>query len=97
MAITLHFLQAAASSSAVLLPMAISGSFDVVLKDGASVQTLTLNKPDKALLIRNNIWRELENFSSGAVCLVLASKEFNEDDYIRDFGNFLEYVNANTM
>lgn len=69
--------------------IAISGSFDVVLKDGFSTTTITLNKPDKGLLIKNNTWRELENFSSGAVCLVLASTTYNEDDYIRDFDEFL--------
>lgn len=69
--------------------IAISGSFDVVLKNGISTTTITLNKPDKGLLIKNNTWRELENFSSGAVCLVLASTTYNEDDYIRDFDEFL--------
>ena len=69
--------------------IAISGSFDVVLKDGSSSTTITLNKPDKGLLIKNNTWRELENFSSGAVCLVLASTTYNEGDYIRDFDEFL--------
>jgi len=69
--------------------IAISGSFDVVLKDGQSVEKITLNKPDKGLLISNNIWRELENFSSGAVCLVLASDVFEEADYIRDYNEFL--------
>ncbi len=71
--------------------IALSGSFDVVLKDGNQEKTITLNKPDKGLLIQNNIWRELENFSSGSVCLVLASKTFDENDYIRDFDAFLEY------
>ena len=70
--------------------IAISGSFDVVLKDGKSTEKVTLNKPNKGLLIKNNIWRELENFSSGAVCLVLASTVYNEDDYIRDFNEFLK-------
>lgn len=69
--------------------IAISGSFDVVLKDGKSTEKVTLNKPNKGLLIKNNIWRELENFSSGAVCLVLASTIYEEDDYIRDFSEFL--------
>lgn len=69
--------------------IAISGSFDVILKDGNCVNTVTLNKPDKGLLIKNNIWRELQNFSSGAVCLVLASDVYNEEDYIRDFDDFL--------
>ena len=72
--------------------IAISGSFDVVLKDGNSNKTITLNKPDKGLLIKYNIWRELENFSSGAVCLVLASDVFDEADYIRDYDVFLESV-----
>lgn len=70
--------------------IAISGSFDVVLKDGKTEKIITLNKPYKGLLINNNTWRELENFSSGAVCLVLASTIFSEDDYIRDYDEFLE-------
>ncbi len=70
--------------------IAISGSFDVVLKNGKSIKTVTLNKPDKGLLIKHNTWRELENFSSGAVCLVLASAVYEEEDYIRDFNEFLE-------
>lgn len=72
--------------------IAISGSFDVVLKDGNSKETITLNRPDKGLLIENNIWRELENFSSGSVCLVLASEEFSEDDYIRNYKEYLGFV-----
>jgi hypothetical protein len=72
--------------------IAISGSFDVVLKDGTTTQKVTLNKPDKGLLIHNNIWREMENFSSGAVCLVVASEEFDEKDYIREFDDFLSYI-----
>ncbi|MBL7885641.1 MAG: WxcM-like domain-containing protein [Flavobacterium sp.] len=74
----------------LLIPL--SGSFDVVLNDGKTKQTVTLNKPDKGLLIKTNIWRELENFSSGSVCLVLASDVFLEDDYIRDFDAFLDFV-----
>ncbi|OUD36475.1 FdtA/QdtA family cupin domain-containing protein [Flavobacterium sp. FPG59] len=69
--------------------IAISGSFDVVLKDGITEKTITLNKPDRGLLIKNDTWRELENFSSGAVCLVLASATFDEEDYIRDFDTFI--------
>jgi hypothetical protein len=64
----------------------------VVLKDGKTSNKITLNKPDKGLLINNNIWRELENFSSGAVCLVLASEVFNEEDYIREYDDFLSYL-----
>ncbi len=70
--------------------IAISGSFDVVLKDGKSEKKVSLNKPNKGLLVETDIWRELENFSSGAVCLVLASDVFEEADYIRDFDEFLE-------
>ncbi|GIQ58093.1 hypothetical protein Flavo103_12290 [Flavobacterium collinsii] len=69
--------------------IAISGSFNVILKDGSSEKKVFLNKPDKGLLIENNVWRELENFSSGAVCLVLASDVFEESDYIRDYDVFL--------
>jgi oxalate decarboxylase/phosphoglucose isomerase-like protein (cupin superfamily) len=72
--------------------IAISGSFDVVLKDGKSKEIVKLNRPDKGLLIENNIWRELENFSSGSVCLVLASEEFSEDDYIRSYKEYLSFV-----
>jgi hypothetical protein len=72
--------------------IALSGSFDVVLKDGNVTKTITLNKPDKGLLITRNIWRELENFSSGSVCLVLASEVFKEEDYIRDYDEFLASV-----
>lgn len=69
----------------------ISGSFDVVLKDGINSKTVTLNKPNKGLLIVPGIWRELENFSSGAICLVLASNTYDEDDYIREFTEFVKF------
>ncbi|GAK95034.1 hypothetical protein JCM19298_810 [Nonlabens ulvanivorans] len=70
------------------LIVALSGSFDVVLDDGKEQKTITLNKPDKGLLIPTMVWRELENFSSGSVCMVVASMEFSEDDYIRDYNDF---------
>jgi dTDP-4-dehydrorhamnose 3,5-epimerase-like enzyme len=73
--------------------IALSGSFDVVLKDGKSSQIVTLNKPNLGLLIVEGIWRELQNFSSGAVCLVLASDEFDEEDYIREYKNFKLFKN----
>ncbi len=69
--------------------IALSGSFNVVLNDGDAKKTVTLNKPNQGLLIPNGIWRELENFSSGAVCLVFASEVFEEEDYIRDYDAFL--------
>lgn len=72
--------------------IAISGSFDVVLKNGKLKEIITLNRPDKGLLIENNIWRELENFSSGSVCLVLASEEFSEEDYIRNYKDYLSFI-----
>ena len=72
--------------------IAVSGSFDVILKDGKEEVTVTLNKPDKGLLINQGIWRELNNFSSGAVCLVLSSDHFDESDYIRDYDEYLQSV-----
>jgi hypothetical protein len=75
------------------LLIALSGSFDVILKNGKTTQTVTLNKPDKGLLIKTNVWRELENFSSGSVCLVVVSDVFKEDDYIREYDDYLTYVN----
>ncbi|WP_298320035.1 FdtA/QdtA family cupin domain-containing protein [uncultured Aquimarina sp.] len=68
--------------------IALSGSFDVILHDGKEQKKVTLNKPNKGLLIKPGIWRELENFSSGSVCLVLASEVFEEEDYIRGFNDF---------
>lgn len=71
-----------------LLPL--SGSFDVRLNDGNNSKVFTLNKPNKGLLLCPGIWRELENFSSGAVCMVVASEVYIEADYIRDFNNFIK-------
>jgi hypothetical protein len=69
--------------------VALSGSFDVVLNDGNEIKKITLNKPNLGLLINPGIWRELKNFSSGAVCLVVASDVYVEEDYIRDLDVFL--------
>ena len=74
------------------LLIALSGSFEVILDDGIQRQTITLNKPDKGLLINPMIWRELDNFSSGAVCLVVSSGEFDEEDYIREYDEFKTYL-----
>ena len=74
--------------------VALSGSFDVVLKDGEEQEIVTLNKPYEGLLINPGIWRELQNFSSGSVCLVVASEVYIEEDYIRDFDEFLNYSNG---
>ena len=73
--------------------VALSGSFDVILHDGQHEKVVSLNKPFEGLLITNGIWRELKNFSSGAVCLVIASAVFEEEDYIRVFQNFLKSKN----
>lgn len=75
------------------LLIALSGSFDVVLKDGKNTKTITLNKPNVGLLIVLGIWRELKNFSSGSVCLVLSSGEFSEEDYIREYKKFRLFKN----
>lgn len=71
--------------------VAAAGSFDIHLDDGLNRRVLTLNRPDTGLLIVPGIWRELVNFSSGSVCLVLASAEYNEADYIRSYAAFEEF------
>lgn len=73
------------------LIVAASGSFSVTLDDGKVKRTFLLNRPYQGLLVVPGIWRELTDFSSGAVCLVLASEKYDEDDYIRDYNEFLEY------
>jgi len=74
------------------LIIAASGSFDVILDDGINKKVVTLNRPHYGLYIIPGIWRELVEFSSGAICLVLASDVYNEDDYIRDYKEFLLYT-----
>jgi len=69
--------------------IALSGSFEVVLNDGFEKKSFLLNKPNIGLHIPTGMWRELENFSSGAVCLVFSSGIYDEQDYIRDFAQFL--------
>lgn len=73
------------------LIVAASGSFDVILDDGNVKRTFTLNRPYQGLLVVPGIWRELKDFSSGSVCLVLASMPYESDDYIRDYNEFVEY------
>jgi len=70
------------------LIIALSGSFDVLLKDGENEKTIYLNRPNSGLLISPGIWSALQNISSGAVCLLLSSSIFNEADFQRDFGQF---------
>lgn len=75
-----------------VLIVALSGSFDVILDDGKERKVYSLNRPNQGLYIATKIWRELENFSSGSVCLVISSGEYDEDDYIRDYDDFLSYT-----
>lgn len=72
------------------LLIAINGSFDVILDDGKERNIITLDTPTKGLLIRDG-WRELKNFSTGAVCLVLSSGHYDESDYIRNYNDFLAF------
>lgn len=72
--------------------IALSGSFHLTVDNGAERKTVLLNHPYEGLLVDTDVWRTLEDFSSGAVCLVLASEPFDEDDYIRDYDDFLRYV-----
>ena len=74
------------------LIVALNGSFDVVLDDGVNKKTFTLSDPSQGLLVVPGLWRDLKNFSSpDAVCLVLASMTYSEDDYIRDYNDFLDF------
>jgi len=75
------------------LVVAAGGSFDVILDDGNNKKIVPLNRPYYGLLVVPGIWRELVNFSSGAVCLVLASEKFDPEDYIRDYQEFISFKN----
>ena len=72
--------------------IAVSGSFTVTLDDGTRRHTYLLNHPYQGLLVDTGIWRTLDDFSSGAVCLVIASELYDEDDYIREYDDFIDYV-----
>jgi hypothetical protein len=76
--------------------IAVSGSFSVTLDNGREHTTFLLNHPWQGLLIEPNTWRTLDDFSSGAVCLVLASDHYEETDYIYDYNEFLKYVECET-
>ena len=73
------------------LIVAASGSFRVVLDDGSAKRTFVLNRPYQGLLVKPGIWRDLDDFSSGAVCMVLASEVYKPEDYIRDYDEFINY------
>ena len=70
--------------------VAMSGSFDVLLKDGKESKRFHLNRSHYGLYVCPMMWRDLDNFSSGSVCMVLASARYDEADYIRDYDQFLE-------
>ena len=74
--------------------IAASGSFDVLLDDGQNKKIVNLNRPDYGLMIVPGIWRELMGFSSGAICLVLASEKYSFDDYIRKQEDFFRLKNS---
>lgn len=76
------------------LMIAMSGSFDIKIVSSLGKKTFTLNEPDWALYIPKMVWREMYNFSSDAVCLVLASDHYDENDYIRDYNEFLNLSGA---
>jgi hypothetical protein len=67
---------------------ALSGSFRVLVEDGSGRQEFTLRNPRQGLYVRNLVWREMDQFSQGAVCMVLASLPYDESDYIRDYATF---------
>lgn len=72
--------------------VAVSGSFHVTLDNGDEKKTFLLNHPWQGLLVDTGIWRTLDDFSSGAVCMVLASEPFEEEDYIREYDDYLKYI-----
>jgi hypothetical protein len=75
------------------LIVAASGSFEIVLDDGKNKKIIQLNRPYYGLLVIPGIWREIINFSSGAICLVMASEKYDENDYLRDYTNFIKFRN----
>ena len=73
------------------LIIAASGSFTVTLDDGVSKRSFFLNRPYQGLYVKPGLWRDLGDFSSGAVCMVLASEVYKKEDYIRDYHEFIEF------
>ena len=78
------------------LIVAASGSFCVTLDDGRAKQTFFLNRPYQGLYVKPGIWRDLTDFSSGAVCMVLASEKYSKEDYIRDYEEFKKHISNMT-
>lgn len=79
------------------LIVAMSGSFDVVLDDGKAKRRFHLNRSYHGLYVCPMVWRELDNFSSGSVCMVLASNLYDEDDYYRDYGQFMRAADGDQL
>lgn len=74
--------------------VAVSGSFTVTLDNGTETKTYLLDNPAEGLLIDTEIWRTLDDFSAGAVCMVLASELYEPDDYLYEYDEFLEYIHS---
>ncbi len=75
--------------------IALNGSFELLLDDGSNTKKILLDSPNIGLYIPNGIWREMNNFSKNSVCLVLASEDYDENDYIRNYQDFKEMSRAN--
>lgn len=75
--------------------LAVSGSFSVHLKNASRKETFVLNRPNQGLYVPPGVWRVIDDFSAGAVMLVLASNVYDESDYIRSYDQFLQYIQAN--
>ncbi|OYU85091.1 MAG: hypothetical protein CFE24_03785 [Flavobacterium sp. BFFFF2] len=73
------------------LVVALSGSFDIIMDDGKVKRTFTLSRPYMGLYVPAGLWRELDNFSSGSICMVLASQPYSEADYFREYNEFLAW------
>jgi len=71
--------------------IAVSGAFDIQLDDGKNKKTVRLDRPFLALHIKKGIWRETRNFTSGAICMVIASHKYDNQDYIHDYDDFLKF------
>lgn len=71
--------------------IAVSGSFDIEITNGRDTKMFTLRRPYEALFVPSGLWLQMKNFSSGSICLVLDSDVYNEDDYIRDYADFLKF------
>jgi dTDP-4-dehydrorhamnose 3,5-epimerase-like enzyme len=75
--------------------IALSGSFDVVVDDGESKQTFSLNRSYYGLFLPSGLWRQMQNFSTNSLALVLSSTHYSEEDYIRDYNKYIDYRRDN--